>query len=265
MTTTKTVELKTAEPKPTEQRPLERKPRELPRRESILRFTPTAWAKLLFFRDYRDMEVGGFAVTSPDDLLLVTEFVPVKQEVSVASVSFDDEAVAEFFDAQVDLGRKPEQFARIWLHTHPGNSPSPSGTDEATFARVFGKCQWAVMFILAQQGKTYARLRFNIGPGGHIAIPTEVDFHAAFGSSQPEAWEAEYKAKVSPERSIWGRDDLEEAGRSFGADSGLGRCSVPDDWLEELEAMEPAERQLIMDELAVRPDLWGEEEVAYEF
>jgi len=244
------------EPKETERKPLERKPRELPTRESILRFTPTAWAKLLFFRDYSDTEVGGFAVTSPDDLLLVMDFVPVKQEVTMASVSFDDAAVAEFFDAQVDQGRKPEQFARIWLHTHPGNSPSPSSTDEGTFARVFGKCQWAVMFILAQQGKTYARLRFNIGPGGHIAIPVEVDFGVPFGPSRFEAWEAEYKATISPERaSLWSLDRAKDLERP----ADLAANSLPDNWLEELEAMEPAERQLVMNELAARPDLWAGE------
>ena len=26
------------------------------------------------------------------------------------------------FDEQVDAGLKPEQFGRIWLHTHPGNA-----------------------------------------------------------------------------------------------------------------------------------------------
>jgi proteasome lid subunit RPN8/RPN11 len=74
--------------------------------------------------------VGGFGITTPDDLLLVTEFVAVKQEVTCVSVKFDDEAVSTFFDEQVDLGRKPEQFARVWLHTHPGDSPEPSTTDE---------------------------------------------------------------------------------------------------------------------------------------
>ena len=66
------------------------------------------------------------------------------QDVTVASIAFDDLAVADFFETQVDAGRKPEQFGRIWLHTHPGNSAQPSGTDEETFYRVFGHCQWAV-------------------------------------------------------------------------------------------------------------------------
>ena len=42
----------------------------------------------------------------------------MKQEVPVASIEFDDNAVADFFDAQVDAGRKPEQFAK-WLRRLP--------------------------------------------------------------------------------------------------------------------------------------------------
>jgi hypothetical protein len=95
-----------------------------------LRFSPTAWAKLLYFRDKSDNEVGGFGISDPDDLLFVREFITVKQEVTCVSVKFDDLAVADFFDTQVDLGRKPEQFARIWLHSHPGDSPEPSVIDE---------------------------------------------------------------------------------------------------------------------------------------
>ena len=47
-----------------------------------LRFSPTAWAKLLYFRDKSDNEVGGFGITKVDDLLFVTDFVTVKQEVT---------------------------------------------------------------------------------------------------------------------------------------------------------------------------------------
>ena len=45
-----------------------------------LRFSPTAWAKLLYFRDKSDNEVGGFGISDPEDLLFVKEFVAVKQE-----------------------------------------------------------------------------------------------------------------------------------------------------------------------------------------
>src|SRR4030066_729076 len=96
----------------------------------MLRFSPTAWAKLLFMRDMTNNEVGGFGITEADDLLFVTDFALVKQKVTSVSVAFADESVADFFEDQVAAGRKPEQFARIWLHTHPGNSPEPSMTEE---------------------------------------------------------------------------------------------------------------------------------------
>ena len=67
-------------------------------KQLILRFSPTAWAKLLHFRDKSDNEVGGFGITEPDDLLYVRDFLTVKQQVSAVSVSFDDEAVADFFE-----------------------------------------------------------------------------------------------------------------------------------------------------------------------
>jgi hypothetical protein len=162
----------------------------------VLRFTPTAWAKLEFFRDRGETEIGGFGITAPDDLLLIEEFVTVRQAVTCISVAFEDAAVADFFEAQVEAGRKPEQFGRLWLHTHPGNSPIPSGTDEHTFADVFGRCDWAVMFVLAQEGRSYARLRFNVGPGGDVLIPTDIDFALPFAGSDQAAWAAEYDCNI---------------------------------------------------------------------
>lgn len=167
-----------------------------------LRFTPTAWAKLLFLRDLGETEVGGFGISAPDDLLLVEEFVLVPQTCSVVTVSFDDTAVAEFFDRQIDLGRRPEQFGRIWIHTHPGDSARPSGVDEATFARVFGRSDWAVMAIVACGGQTYARLRFQAGSGGLMTLPMDVDFHSRFEGSAHEEWFQEYEACVQFESPL---------------------------------------------------------------
>ena len=222
-----------------------------------LRFSPTAWAKLLYFRDRSDNEVGGFGISDPDDLLFVREFITVKQEVTCVSVKFDDSAVADFFDAQVDLGRKPEQFARIWLHSHPGDSPEPSAIDEDTFQRVFGNCQWAVLFVVAQDNRIYAKLRFNVGPGGHVLIPTEIDYGEDFGPSDRDLWDTEYAADVKAVEWLAGRSD---AGRSPG-DHDLSGYALPYDFIDEFERIEPQERQFILDELAERPELWDEEEV----
>jgi proteasome lid subunit RPN8/RPN11 len=165
-----------------------------------LRFSPTAWAKLLFLRDYGDTEVGGFGITASDDLLLVEDVQLVKQVCSWAHVAFDDESVADFFDRQVDAGRRLQQFARAWLHTHPGDCPQPSRTDEETFDRVFGRSDWAVMFILAHEGQSYARLCFNVGPRADVEIPVSVDYTRPFGGCDLDAWEQEYLANVQPQQ-----------------------------------------------------------------
>ena len=222
-----------------------------------LRFSPTAWAKLLYFRDKSDNEVGGFGITDPDDLLFVREFITVKQEVTPISVRFDDSAVADFFDNQVDLGRKPEQFARLWLHSHPGGSPEPSAIDDDTFERVFGNCQWAVLFVVAQNNNTYARLRFNVGPGGQVLIPTKIDYSQDFGSSNHELWDTEYSENV---KEIEWQTERSKAMPDSG-NHDLSDFAWPHDILDEFEKMEPQERQFILDELADRPELWDEEEV----
>lgn len=121
----------------------------------------------------------------------------MKQCCSVATVRFDDESVADFFDEQVDQGLAPEQFGRIWVHTHPGSSPLPSSTDEETFARCFGGADWSLMLILACGGRTYARLRFGVGPGASLILPIEIDFGAASPASDAVAWEQEYRDNVS--------------------------------------------------------------------
>lgn len=239
--------------------------------QPVLRFSPTAWAKLLFMRDMTHNEVGGFAITQTDDLLFVTDFVLVKQKVTCATVSFEDESVADLFEDQVEAGRKPEQFARIWIHCHPGDSPQPSATDEATFQRVFGSCDWSVMFIVAQNGSTFARLRFNIGPGGQVKIPVCVDYDCQFDAADFENWKTQYKDNVTEEKlftpkkkskDIIGSQD--EFDSFFDYDtSGFSRLTS-DDLLCEIDQMHPTERQAFMDELAVRSDFWDEEsEVFY--
>jgi proteasome lid subunit RPN8/RPN11 len=174
----------------------EKKTQPTTRRPSVLRFTPTAWAKLLFLRDLGETEIGGFGISAKDDLLLVEDIVLVKQTCTCVHVEFDDEAVAEFFEQQVAAGRRPEEFARIWIHTHPGRSPDPSGTDEATFARVFGRSDWAVMFIIARGGQTYARLRYNAGPGMDANLPVEIEYGCTFGGTDADRWLTEYETNV---------------------------------------------------------------------
>lgn len=179
------------------------RPRDLPRfrlppAKPTLRFSPPAWAKLLYLRDRGPTEIGGFGITVPGDPLFVQDIRLMRQFCSPVTVAFDDAAVADFFDEQVDLGRRPEEFSRIWLHTHPCDSAQPSLTDEETFARCFGGTDWAVMFILARQGETYARLRFNVGPGGSLLLQAQVEFQVQFAGSAHARWAQEYQSHVLP-------------------------------------------------------------------
>ena len=223
---------------------LAKQPKEATTLHPVLRFTPTAWAKLQFFCHHSNTEIGGFGISPGSDLLLVEDLVTVKQSVTAVSVSFDDEAVADLFEEQVDAGRKPEQFARIWLHTHPGDSAHPSCVDEETFGRVFGSCDWAVMVIVARDGKTFARLRFNIGPKGEMLIPVEVDYSVPFEASTHKTWEQEYGANIEPEpltTEIFGHGAADQRDHET--------------WLEELEpTVEQEELELLARTQDMSPD-----------
>lgn len=141
-------------------------------------FGPLAWLKLQYFCHHGDTEIGGFAVTSENEPLYVEEFHTVGQRATSVTVEFADDAVADYFDTMTDRGLPPAQYGRVWCHTHPGSSATPSGTDEDTFAGVFGHCDWSLMFILARSSQTYARLAFSAGPRGALELPVRVDWSA---------------------------------------------------------------------------------------
>lgn len=171
--------------------------RTLPKaKEPCLRFSPTAWAKLLYLRDRGPTEIAAFGISPSNDPLLVIELCLAPQQCTAVTTEFLDDAVADFFDAQVDRGLRPANFARLWIHTHPGDSPLPSTVDERTFARVFSAADFAVMAIIARGGQSYARLQFGAIAGSAMEIPVQVDFAVPFEASDFEAWEAEYRRCV---------------------------------------------------------------------
>lgn len=164
-----------------------------------LRFTPYAWEKVRYTAETAaPNEMGGFGISSQEDLLLVQDFAIIKQVTSGGGVEFDDIGVADYFDDMVDRGRQPMEFARIWIHTHPfsggfaaddnvigfaseanrrilDTAPGPSGIDEDTCQRVFEQCDWAVMFIMGGNEKTYARLMIRKGMNINFKLPAFVD------------------------------------------------------------------------------------------
>ncbi len=159
-------------------------------------FTPASWAKLVYLRDAGPTEIAAMGLSSLADPLRVEDLLVVKQSADWADVAFDDTAIAELFDQQVDAGRHPAEFGRIWLHTHPGSSAQPSAVDEETFERVFGGCDWSVMFILAKRDRSYARLQIGTNPKCQVRLGVEIDWQCEFAAADHGAWQAEYDASV---------------------------------------------------------------------
>jgi proteasome lid subunit RPN8/RPN11 len=181
----------------------ERDARKERREQPQLRFTPYAWAKLRWCCHNSSDECGGFGITpnSPD---LVEDFVMLKQDVTPVTVEFEDTAVADFLEDMVERGLQPHQCMRVWIHTHPNMNPTPSSVDEETFERVFGDCDYAIMFILSTKDTCYCRIQTNVGISTEQKIEAAVDYSTSFGPSDEEAWKKEFDESVSSSRSYLG-------------------------------------------------------------
>lgn len=184
-----------------------------------LRCSPWSWLKWQYLCHAGPTEVAGFGLSAQHDPLYLEDILVIGQHASAATVAFDDAAVADLFDRMTDLQIAPHRFARVWLHTHPGSCAKPSGVDEATFARVFGSCDWSVMAILSRTSSTYARLQFSAGPGGSLEIPVAVDWqawpHTTTIDSDFARWREEYEQQVRP--LAFGFPDLQsEEGHELG-------------------------------------------------
>lgn len=166
-----------------------------------LHFTPYAYAKMQYIRDIGRTEVGFYGISAEQNLLTIEDVVMLKQECTAASVDFDDTSGAEFLEKYaLDLKMPVDRFNRIWIHTHPGDSPNPSGTDEDTFKKIFGRCPWSIMYILARGGQDYCRLQYNVGPTIHLRLETRIQFAGpskAVDQAAVEAWFDEYKSNVN--------------------------------------------------------------------
>jgi len=104
-------------------------------------------------------------------------------------------------------------------------------------------------------GQTIGCPVINVGPGGQVLIPTAVDYSEPFGATDRETWEAEYRAHVTAL-------DWLPVLPNHEAPAGTNEVcapAVPYDFVHEFERMDPAQRQVILDELAERPELWDEE------
>lgn len=174
-----------------------------------LRFSPYAWAKLLFMQSSGPTEVAGFCITGTDDPLLVTDFKLIKQYCTAASFDFDEGSLADYQELMTDAGVELWKCCRILAHTHPCG-PSPSEIDEKNFRKVFSSPDWAIMFIVGDNGEVYCRLKINVAPGVEKLLKVRVDFVVPFYESNHDAWKKEYADNVfaPPKLCVTGKENI---------------------------------------------------------
>lgn len=170
-----------------------------------LRFSPYAWAKIRWIRDYCRTEIAGFGVSRVDDPLYVIDFMTIEQQASTAHFAFDDIKVNEYLFDMVAKGYQPVECMRLWVHTHPGTQfAAPSGEDNYTFADSFEQVDWAVMIIVDEGDNVYARLKVKTA-SLHIEHNLEpvIDYAVPFrGVSEEtiETWRKEANKNIVSKR-----------------------------------------------------------------
>ncbi len=79
---------------------------------------PDRVGEVVVLRDLGPTEVGGFGISVADDLLRIEDVQLLRQSCTSVTVHFEEAAVADFFDSQVDQDLPPSRFGRVWIHTH---------------------------------------------------------------------------------------------------------------------------------------------------
>ena len=173
-----------------------------------LRFSPYAWAKIRWIRDYCGSEIAGFGISSMADPFYMEDFRTIKQTASSAHFEFDDDALNEYLSAMFEEGKQPGECMRLWVHTHPSKDfASPSSVDEGTFTDAFRNADWAMMIIMDEGDNVYARLRFKSGASRlQMVIPNSIDCQPPLkgvDETSAAAWKQEADANITRQHATF--------------------------------------------------------------
>lgn len=168
------------------------------KKEPLMIIDAKAYEKLIYCRDNHDTEIGGWFISeSPEKPFHIVDFQTTKQSVTSVTVEFDDADLNRFQSEMMEQEIFPCMCQKIWVHTHPGNSASPSSTDEETFAKMMERVDvgdWMIMFILAKNGSFTCRLsvKTKFGVMNRQLLDKDVEF---FVFSNKE-WDDEFKKNI---------------------------------------------------------------------
>lgn len=191
-----------------------------------------AWFKMIVMRNAGHREMAGFGVTDSEDPFTIDDIFLVKHEADAGSFDFDPDAMNAFQVRMKDeFGLEPDQCMRIVVHTHPGQSATPSTVDWKNFGEELANQDWSIQLIFGKgnpDGQTTpeidATLRVRTLPAFHqesnqapiwVDVQMRIFVEALKGEKQAyltlndappdlllklpiEAWMEEYKENCLP-------------------------------------------------------------------
>jgi hypothetical protein len=146
-------------------------------------------------------------------------------------VDIEEEDTLKMVEELVGLGYETGEFMRYFIHTHPGQSPQPSTTDEKTYREIFGKMDWSSMIIFAKEGATFCRTQFQAGPGAVIEGDLRVHFSGYFPGVDEEvigSWAATHKDRVTERTYVHTVGN----GNHTGSQGGRGYSNEYGQWID---------------------------------
>jgi proteasome lid subunit RPN8/RPN11 len=143
------------------------------------------------------IEVSLYGITESNSLVIKDFWIPYQFGTAVTT-EFDEEKKVEEVDKLIQKGLDPNNFLKIWVHTHPKMSPNPSGTDIQTFKTKFNNLNWSIRLILGQNKQMTVKYQQNSPIPLELDLKTEIDFSnfKGFGIEEQTALLLELAEKV---------------------------------------------------------------------
>lgn len=157
------------------------------------RFTPAAYQKIVWCLRKTSNEVGLFGISSANDICLIEDVVFVPQISRPATIEMED--LNQYVEKMSLQGIPPGRCFRVWIHTHPGDSTTPSMTDEQTFTELLADHPWFVMMIFGRNLSASCAVGIK-SPRMRVSCAVEVDWSIPCTAVDFEQLDAEFTENV---------------------------------------------------------------------
>lgn len=118
--------------------------------------TRKAFAKMKAITGHSD-EVAAMCITHANQHNKIVDIFIPEQESNPAYFEFNsDQYGAAIEHLVMDVGYELGQVCKMMIHSHPGNSNTPSGTDWENFKSIYGEKELPVMLIISKDHKVSA-------------------------------------------------------------------------------------------------------------